>query len=474
MEARERAPIAADPGDRGAPRRTAGEAVRPAEAALLGLQRTVGNRAATVVAQRNGGGKRKQPTETVFDAALQDFTSAMGTGSRPARVTGAVVPTEPARPPTAVAQAYRQKDQGGRESVRPLLGFDGGHVVGLQLGGPNVGDNVVPMYPAFNRGVWKNMEDATKQDAARRRSRYRMTVTLAYGGPEPTVPTALTVVREAGDPVTGAWTQALAPVTLSQPGDIPLTARLSPADERVVNPQTGDKLDAVTRDDPADLFETGGLLLKDYLNAKHAMPPSRKAMYPDDPAQRPYGLLDLLTFNGRITFGETLGAGSDFSATQRTLILQTNMARNGGRLKSDDPADPQQYLDERGAANSPEIDHIVPKSLGGSNFYSNARVVSWQLNNKVARVKPLRGLVDLARLALPTLPRTVLERARVIVEQYLARLTAADFAATDVLGWADQVFSPQTATVKRHVDAELANLATQGRLVSSGRRYRPA
>ncbi|HEX2299668.1 MAG TPA: hypothetical protein VHH34_14340, partial [Pseudonocardiaceae bacterium] len=123
---------------RGTPRQYVGTPPRPAEAAVLALQRTVGNRAVAsvlgeVVVQRVNG-KRKAPEATTFTSASQDFTYATGTapaevrwaGARPITVTGAVVPTEPVRPPTAVPLAYLQKDQGGTASERRLLGFDGG------------------------------------------------------------------------------------------------------------------------------------------------------------------------------------------------------------------------------------------------------------------------------------------------------------------------------------------------------------
>ncbi len=373
--------------------------------------------------------------------------------------------------PTAIPQAYLQQDQDGKADTRRLLGFDGGHVIGLHLGGVNVGENVVPMYPGFNRGVWKNMEDQTKQDATRRGHPYRITITLSYGGGAPEVPTSLTVVREFSNPSTGAWEQALPPATFSQPGDIPQTARLSGADERTVNPRREAPIGLVTQEHSADQFETGGLSLKDYLNSNKSMPPSKKAMYPDDPGKRPYGLLDVLTLNGTVALPVAISSFRDFSEVQRTLILQTNMARNGGRIMSDDPADPHRYLDERGAANFPEVDHIIPKSLGGSNAYSNARVVSWELNNKLARVKPLSGLVALKRLALPTLPGRAPEVAKVIVEQYLARRTSAEFTLGDVLGWANERFSPQSRTVGKFIGTELTTITAQGGLVLTGQKY---
>lgn len=56
--------------------------------------------------------------------------------------------------------------------------------------------------------------------------------------------------------------------------------------------------------------------------------------------------------------------GKLFTDDQRKLIIQTNKAVHGGTIVTDDPSDPQRNLDEKGAANAPEIDHIIPKSVG--------------------------------------------------------------------------------------------------------------
>ncbi|MGH3827163.1 MAG: DNA/RNA non-specific endonuclease [Pseudonocardiaceae bacterium] len=168
---------------------------RPAHAAVLALQRAAGNAAVAhllggergqsathlpptpPVVQRNGKGKRKAPDNTPpFTSTLAPFAHTTNdtppqvwVGERPVTVQGPVVSTRvESRGPTATPQAYKQTGPGGISETRRLLGYDGGHVIGLHLGGQNISGNVVPMYPAFNRGVWKNMEDATKNDAAER------------------------------------------------------------------------------------------------------------------------------------------------------------------------------------------------------------------------------------------------------------------------------------------------------------------
>jgi len=223
--------------------------------------------------------------------------------------------------------------------------------------------------------------------------------------------------------------------TLSQPGDIPLVAPLAD-DVRNVLTSAGSFARPIGAQ--ADLFQLNGKTFADVvasLGGAH-LPQSKRAMYPDSPAERPYGSLDVLVLNGALIVPGTMGAFTDFNAAQRELLLQVNMARNGGTLRSDDPADPCPVLDPRGAANAPEIDHIIPKVLGGSNFFSNARIVSWQLNNKEDRIKPIHELIDVSRLAAPSLPTTIDARVGVIVPQWLAHHPDTDeIAPTALSGW---------------------------------------
>ena len=90
--------------------------------------------------------------------------------------------------------------------------------------------------------------------------------------------------------------------------------------------------------------------------------------------------------------------GRDFTASQKDKIRAANRARNGGKLKSDDPNDPYQDLSEPvksvslgmggklqgGRLQDPAmaaVDHIKSAKAGGTNSYGNARVISTFLNN---------------------------------------------------------------------------------------------
>jgi len=87
-----------------------------------------------------------------------------------------------------------------------------------------------------------------------------------------------------------------------------------------------------------------------------------------------------------------------FDPRQKVNILNANEMRNGGMLRSDDPADPAPLLvrpipvnpqtfpkpskprDANGFLNEAQVDHINPFVVGGSNSYCNARLISQELN----------------------------------------------------------------------------------------------
>lgn len=80
-----------------------------------------------------------------------------------------------------------------------------------------------------------------------------------------------------------------------------------------------------------------------------------------------------------------VGPGKNFTPAQKKRIIEENKARNSGNIKSDEggqnlnPAK-QSVKGQKADMNQAEIDHIQPKSKGGSNSNSNARVISKREN----------------------------------------------------------------------------------------------
>jgi len=77
--------------------------------------------------------------------------------------------------------------------------------------------------------------------------------------------------------------------------------------------------------------------------------------------------------------------GKDFTQSQKNQIINQNMENNGGTVKSDlsgiDLIKPEKSIS--GVTPSPfeyQVDHIIPKNLGGTNSFMNAQVLSRQEN----------------------------------------------------------------------------------------------
>ena len=196
---------------------------------------------------------------------------------------------------------------------------------------------------------------------------------------------------------------------------------------------------------------------------KGVLPTSKKAQWPDDPAERPYENLDLLNLGLKLPTVFTIEAGREFSNEQRGLIIKANLAKNGGEIVSDDEHhDPHSVLDENGRMDFPEVDHIIPKSSGGANAFSNARVVSWELNNRVARVKNIEHLVDVTRLAEP-MQHGVDE----IIHQLMIRGPKAGMSEADIMA-AVQLkmhWASMTELRKQSVTTRLGGLVASGEVL---------
>ena len=81
------------------------------------------------------------------------------------------------------------------------------------------------------------------------------------------------------------------------------------------------------------------------------------------------------------------GAGKRFTQRQKREILEANMEATGGVLKSDGDGrllsfPSKNVKGQKVDMNQAEVDHINPRSAGGSNHTSNAQVLSKEENLK--------------------------------------------------------------------------------------------
>ena len=97
-----------------------------------------------------------------------------------------------------------------------------------------------------------------------------------------------------------------------------------------------------------------------------------------------------------------------FSARERTIIMIANAlygraAGEAGFLRSDQPgSDPFHTLVRMGGNNRPQVDHIRPRTWGGSNSFANAQLVSLKENkSKLAQVTADQAAEALANRHIP-------------------------------------------------------------------------
>ena len=90
-------------------------------------------------------------------------------------------------------------------------------------------------------------------------------------------------------------------------------------------------------------------------------------------------------YNDAFTDHPSFGLGKDFTRTQKRNILEEVRRRNDGQLRDDVTGEPlaqpkQHTRAERSPDNEAHVDHIDPKSGGGSNSCGNANVRSRRNN----------------------------------------------------------------------------------------------
>lgn len=460
------------------------------------LQRTIGNRATLHVLRHNTPKAHSAPASAIQRDYEKTgsrggvYESEAFAGGKRERPTYAEIPvhitntTDRGAAPIPLSQ-YADGGNVDDPSATRKPGYDGGHIIGLQIGGDDIPENVVPMFKAFNRGVYKRMEDTVRKKAEEMQgTQLWMTVHCYYAQATDDTPYAFDIMLESvgkNDARTVIYTEFL-----RQPEDIKTVAPLNENDQKIVRGEVGapkvKETAGKTLEQYTNWFDLNNeVSVEAYIQKYNHLPRSKQGLYPDNPSLRPYEYLDLLSFAGQLG-GPNFGSFREFSADQRTIILQANMARNGGILKTDDPINdpvPNGLLDERGDVNFPEIDHIVPKSSGGSNFYSNARVVSWQLNNREDRVKSLFGIVDMSKKPLTPMQNMGKQGIAILIENYLTRIAQPNvlFSHYDIWKWGTENFTVMSGAKLTNgrlslIKTNLQNYIKLGVVAVEGEKYK--
>ena len=243
---------------------------------------------------------------------------------------------------------------------------DRGHIVAEQFGGPNIPENIVPMLSSFNRrdGDWKQVEGEVSDLLRTSQVKY-IAIRLLYPGENP-IPNEL-IVRCSLTPTVGA--------ALDDRSDLDNGVFV-----RKLNNMPTARTPFTLTDDYASILEPA---LRDF-RSEAKMAENQRV----DNAFLDYLNEIWLPQNGRSQICQTveMGTPAKFSSDQRKWILALNAYQNrdehgNGWISSQDPDDPYQELNMRGCLDVPEIDHVRPYSMGGSNRFDNAQVLSAKRNS---------------------------------------------------------------------------------------------
>lgn len=321
-----------------------------------------------------------------------------------ATLTGASVPLT-ARDNDASPLALIAEGGGVDERI---YNTDRGHLIALEFGGPDVPENQVPMWGRFNQsGAWRNSERKLVELVGTGTAHLHIECTYAPSGHhndadlmqwvDPRIPIKFKITLELPDNPHSKFIQIIN------------HARPKPFNEATV-PELAQKF-AEFHTEMNKIFPSG-YWIEDYI-------PGASGVGLRVPGktfeERPCMLLDFMAaskgFDG-FDLSSVVDNSREFTGIQKTIMLAYNRWKNGGWLASDfeldfgywptGPSDPQEFMRHRladvpasattagppvrvlgmkGGDQAPEVDHIIPLSMGGSNCFSNAQVVSRAYNN---------------------------------------------------------------------------------------------
>lgn len=299
-------------------------------------------------------------------------------------------------PRNGLIQPLALYEPNGLPDERPLH-TDRGHLVGLQFGGPERPDNLVPMYGGFNSGAgaWgRQFEGPLKAHLNAHGRAVNLDITISYPDATSPIPSQFQVI-----------VQALNGDTLPPSLASPLLLNHPPPIAFYVEPDAFVEEAGALLQDRQDEMERNNWYVESQVTSPGrnpnlqvgGIPPGsidfnvnnqKNAFY----AARPYAVLDYIYVNYRSEY-DTLGgphlAGgfqnvTAFTKDQVMFVLQMNVVRSRGYIDSDlygiTPHEQIQHLILASTDYQAQVDHAMGRSGGGSNAYSNARVISAKLN----------------------------------------------------------------------------------------------
>jgi hypothetical protein len=221
-----------------------------------------------------------------------------------------------------------------------LIGFENGHLISIDLGGPDISHNIAPMFSYFNQVTYRAIEQKIYAEARLK----IIVVSINYREDLPMIPREFTI--------------------RAFESEMDFKPFLETIDMAVATPSP---FAFAADDDTARLKE----IIKQHL-------PTPK------PDAESYGFMDKI----RVELGcSPPQEASKYSARQKLCIYIANALyceRETGKafLRSDQGAekDPFQTLVRMGGRNRPEVDHFQPKSWNGPNTFANAQLVSKYFN----------------------------------------------------------------------------------------------
>lgn len=282
---------------------------------------------------------------------------------------------------------------GGNADVR-IAHTESGHLVGLNIGGPDCAENLVPMFGLTNRDTYRALE-RNLNTRAKFASSPVVLINIDYPvigidgvDQDPRIPTNFKIWYFP-NMTNLAQAIPMAPVLREVANARGNSVRYDIAGADIERRQFLVELRKKTLRENWHIEQLGGVAgdwaLRGYL---------------PDIANRPYGFVDRLYYSPEYAGTAKMilprwdkcdiGPGKEFVEGQRINIFYANCYTQSDEKKgecwSDAGDDPiQTVLTRMGTDDGIQIDHIHPKALMGPNIYSNAQVLSSKLNRSKGR-----------------------------------------------------------------------------------------